>query len=131
MKRLDIEWRYLDADGNTCLRCGETGRTLDSVVADLKRELAPRGVEVTFTEVPLGPDRLAESNAVLFNGVLVETVLPDLEVTYTACQSCCGMVGKPVECRAVKYRGKVYDEVPESAIREAALKTVEDSGRPR
>ena len=122
MKPLNIEWRRLVEDGNTCLRCGETGRTLDSVVADLRQELAPRGVEVTYTEVALGPDRLEESNVVLFNGVPIEGVLPDLTVTYTSCQSCCGMVGKAVECRAVEYRGKTYDEVPEAAIREAAFK---------
>jgi len=59
---------------------------------------------------------------VLFNGVPIEEVLPDLKVTYTSCQSCCGMVGKPVECRAVVYRGRTYDEVPEAAIRAAAFK---------
>jgi len=119
---LTIEWRHLVVDGNTCLRCGETGRALDSVVVDLGRELAPRGVKVAFNEVKLGPERIAESNSILFNGESIEAVLPDLEVTYTSCQSCCGMVGKPVECRAVVYRGKTYDEVPEAAIRAAALK---------
>ena len=124
MKPLNIEWRRLVSDSTTCLRCGETGRTLDSVVADLKLELAPRGVEVSYNEVALGPERLEESNIVLFNGVPIEEVLPDLKVTYTSCQSCCGMVGKAVDCRAVVYRGKTYDEVPEAAIREAAFKAV-------
>jgi hypothetical protein len=124
MKPLNIEWRRLVADSATCLRCGETGRTLDSVVADLKQKLVQHGVEVSYSEVALGPDRLKESNMVLFNGVPIEEVLPDLKVTYTACQSCCGMVGEAVECRAVEYRGRTYDEVPEAAIREAAFKAV-------
>ncbi len=122
VRQVNIEWRHLVVDDNTCLRCGETGRTLDTVVADLGRELARKGIEVTFTEVKLGPERIAESNLILFNSVPIETVLPDLKVTYNTCQSCCGMVGKPVECRAVEFRGKAYDEVPEAAIRAAALK---------
>ena len=122
MMPLNIEWRRLVADSTTGLRCGETGRTLDSVVVDLKQELAPHGIEVSYNEVALGPERLEESNIVLFNGVPIEELLPDLKVGYTACQSCCGMVGKAVECRAVEYRGRTYDEVPEAAIREAAFR---------
>lgn len=122
VKQVNIEWRHLVVEDTTCLRCGETGRTLDTVVADLGRELARKGIEVTFSEVKLGPERIAESNLILFNSVPIETVLPELKVTYNTCQSCCGMVGKPVECRAVEFRGKPCDEVPEAAIRAAALK---------
>ncbi len=75
-----------------------------------------------ISEVKLGPERIAESNSILFNEVPLESLLPDLHVLYNACQSCCGMVGKPVECRAVEFRGKIYDEIPEAAIRAAALK---------
>ena len=121
-KQVSIEWRHLVVDSGTCLRCGETGRTLDTVVADLNRELAPAGVKVAFSEVKLGPERIAESNSILFNNVPLESLLPDLRVVYNTCQSCCGMVGKPVECRAVEFRGKTYDEVPEAAIRAAAFK---------
>lgn len=38
--QLTIEWRHLDVDGATCVRCSETGKTLQDVTEDLTQELA-------------------------------------------------------------------------------------------
>jgi len=43
MKTLTIEWKHLDKEGATCVRCSDTGKTLAEVVKDLSREW--KGVE--------------------------------------------------------------------------------------
>ena len=45
MKPLPILWRRLVRDGETCPRCGETGRELDSAVIKLRAALVPLGIE--------------------------------------------------------------------------------------
>jgi hypothetical protein len=35
MKRLKIEWRHLELNNSTCLRCSKTGKTLYQVISDL------------------------------------------------------------------------------------------------
>ena len=38
MKTLEIEWKHLDKEGATCIRCKDTGRTLAEVIKGLTRE---------------------------------------------------------------------------------------------
>lgn len=108
--------------GETCTRCADTGKTLARVVGDLRRELAPHGVQVTFSETRLGPDRIGESNTVLFNGVPLDQVLSGVEVSENHCDSCSDLTGSDVCCRTVRFEGQIHGEVPRSLIREAAYK---------
>jgi len=117
--RLEIEWRHLVQQGNTCERCDNTGVTLLRVLQDLSAELGRAGVVVTFRETPLGPEDLAQSNLILFNGRSMEDCL-GAQVTETHCQSCCELVGEQVSCRAVEINGTIYEAIPEALIREAA-----------
>lgn len=45
MKSLQLEWKHLDVNGQTCRRCADTGEAVLEVVADLIEELRP---QVTF-----------------------------------------------------------------------------------
>jgi hypothetical protein len=120
MKRLEIEWRHFERDGETCLRCAATGKTLRQVMAELGQELGTKGVKVSFTETKLPESRMTESNAILFNGVQLEELLAGATSGMSDCSSCACLVGRQTLCRTVKYAGRSYEEIPEELIREAA-----------
>jgi hypothetical protein len=124
MRQLNIEWRHYEKAGETCVRCSATGKTLGDVIADLREELAPRGVEVTFTETKLPIEKLDQSNMILFNGVPMEDLLKGAVVSENACASCSCLIGTETLCRTVEYEGQTYEEIPEMLIREAALKSL-------
>ena len=73
MNTLEIEWRHLDQDGRTCLRCSDTLQSLQQVVAQLAAECAPPGVTIAYRETRLPPEQLSQSNLILFNGVPLES----------------------------------------------------------
>lgn len=120
MKELTIEWRHYDKEGATCLRCSATGKTLEQVVADLQRELAPHGVRITFNETKLTEEQIPESNLVLFNGTPLEGLLAGAEAAENGCASCACLTGRETSCRIIEYGGKTYEEIPEELIRTAA-----------
>ena len=123
MKNLKIEWKHLDVDGETCVRCSDTGETLAQVVADLTKKLKPKGIEVEFIETKLDDSQIPQSNIILFNDVPIEVVL-DIAVSKNYCESCTSLLGKDTYCRAVEYEGIVFEDIPAKAIRQAALKTL-------
>ncbi|MGB7970339.1 MAG: DUF2703 domain-containing protein [Candidatus Deferrimicrobiaceae bacterium] len=122
MKTLTIEWKHLDKDGATCVRCRDTGKTLAEVVGELKHECKETGVRVVFRETVLGADRIRESNQILFNGVPLENLLPGAVAGENACQSCCDLLGQETSCRTIERDGKRYEAIPESLIRAAACR---------
>ena len=122
MKTLTIEWKHLEQDGLTCTRCGDTGRSLRSAVRAMRRQCRPCGIDIKFTETKLPARRLKESNAILFNGVPLETALGDAKVRANECGSCSTLVGEASQCRAVRRGGKTYEAIPEELIREAACR---------
>ncbi|MFZ0240832.1 MAG: DUF2703 domain-containing protein [Desulfobacterales bacterium] len=71
MKRLEIEWRHLDKDGNTCDRCSNTGETVCTAYADLVKELEPKGWEVALKETLVTDQEIPKSNSIYFNGVAI------------------------------------------------------------
>ena len=75
MSELSIEWRHYEKEGSTCLRCSATRKTLEDVVAELRTELAPQGIRITFTETKLTEEQIQESNMILFNGIPLEGLL--------------------------------------------------------
>lgn len=122
MNKLCIEWRHLDLDKGTCLRCSKTGKTLQQVISDLKKEL--KDVNITFIEKKLSEKQIQQSNIILINGKPIEEVLLGAEVGKNYCQSCSCLTGNENYCRTIQYNGEVYEEIPEEIIRNAVLKTL-------
>lgn len=124
MDELTIEWRHYVKEGGTCLRCSATGKTLEKVIADLRKELAPLEIRIAFTETQLLEEaQIPESNMILFNGIPLEDLLA-AEVSENTCPSCACLTGRETSCRTVEYEGKRYEEVPEELIRIAAEKAL-------
>jgi hypothetical protein len=124
MKKLAIEWKHFEKEGETCERCAGTGENLATVVAELQQELKGEGVEVTLTETLLPASRIAESNMILFNGIPLENLLAEMDVAENPCASCACLTGEETLCRTVEFEGKTYEEIPKDLIRRAALKAV-------
>lgn len=123
MKTLNIEWRHLDVQGETCDRCYDTGENLANEVKRLKRALEPQSIEIVFTETKLDDSQIPQSNTILFDGIPIEDIL-DIEVSENYCDSCTALLGKETYCRAVKFEGNDYEDIPAKAIRQAAYKAL-------
>lgn len=123
MKKLLIEWRHLDVQGETCDRCYDTGENLFNEVRRLNRQLEPQGITVEVLETKLDDTRIPESNMLLFDGVPIEDIL-DLTVSFNHCDSCSSCLDTDTECRTIIYEGNEYEDIPAKAIRHAALKVL-------
>ncbi len=124
MKELNIEWMHFETGRETCLRCSETGKTLDHVITCLKHELKYKGVEVTFRETLLPESQMAHSNEILFNNVPLEEILDEATSSENYCSSCTCLTGRETWCRTIEHEGKTYEEIPEELIRKAAFKAI-------
>ena len=120
MNTLEIEWRHLDKDGRTCLRCSDTLQSLQQVVQQLAVECAPHGVEIGYRETKLPIEQLPESNLILFNGIPLEAALPGASASESECQSCSDLCGEPRVCRTVSVGGQTFEAIPAALIRRAA-----------
>ena len=123
---LVVEWRHIGRDiENTCERCGETGKVVMDVVEQIRPILEEEGITVRFVETVLENEAIAESNSILFNGVLLEDLIKGIEVTSTPCTSCACITGQDgAECRAVEYNGERYESIPPDLIARAALRAL-------
>jgi len=122
MKTLTIEWKHLDQAGATCVRCTDTGKTLAEVVKELSREWERSGIRIEFRETLLDAGDIRQSNQILFNGRLLEDLLPGATAGESSCSSCCDMIGKDVKCRTVEHEGTVHESIPERLIRAATCR---------
>ncbi len=120
MTMLEIEWRHLEKDGRTCLRCSDTLQSLQQVVSQLVAECASRGVTIAYRETKLPPEQLSQSNLILFNGVPLESVLPGTSASESECSSCGHLCGQPSFCRTVSVGGQTFEAIPATLIRQAA-----------
>jgi hypothetical protein len=119
-KILEIEWRHLDREGETCFRCSDTGEALQKVVAQLGEECRPRGWDIRFRETKLSRERISESNLILIDGKPMETVLPGAAAGLSLCSSCCDLTGiSSTCCRTVEFKGQTYESIPVHLIRQA------------
>lgn len=125
MRRLEIEWKHLDKDGQTCERCGDTGEALRRVVQELNGELQAKGWQVALKQTLLTETEIPESNEILLNGVLLEEILPQASKSENRCCSCEELLGAPTLCRTVEYQGTTYEAIPSELIREAAYRVVD------
>jgi hypothetical protein len=129
MKSLHVEWRHLNERANTCSRCAATGESVDKVIDSLRAELAPEGVEITFTDTPLTGERITDSNLLLFNGTPLDVVLAGAQARQNYCGSCSALTQTETHCRTVEVDGQVYEEIPEVLIRQAALAALSQEGQ--
>jgi hypothetical protein len=117
MKTIDIEWRHLRVEAETCERCGDTGVLLRELVADLNRECESRGVRVQLTEMPLGPEAIEQSNQVLIDGHPLEARVPTLRVGSSRCHSCGELTRCEESCRTLESGGESFEVPPAHLIR--------------
>ena len=122
MKSLCIEWKHLDIDNGTCLRCSKTGKTIGQVAKELKEELRPEGIKVDFKETKLSEKEIKESNIILINEIPLEQILSNAKIDENYCESCSCITGSDAYCRTIDYQGKTYEEIPEELIRRAVFK---------
>jgi hypothetical protein len=122
MRELNIEWKHLDLNCVTCLRCSKTGKTLHQVIAELREELKPEGVEIHFVETKLSEKNIQHSNMVLIDEQPLEHILSGVKVAENYCSSCSCLTGDTTYCRTIQYNGETYEEIPEEIIRKAVFK---------
>ena len=120
MHTLEIEWRHLDKEGRTCLRCSDTLQSLQQVVSQLAVECESRGVRVVYRETKLPLEQLSQSNLILFNGVPLESALPGASASENECQSCGDLCGRESVCRTVSWGGHTFEAISAALIRQAA-----------
>jgi hypothetical protein len=122
-KRLEIEWKHFAVGDATCDRCGKTGESLHTAVEELRSEFAPAGVKINLTETLLDKTRIAESNEIRMNGMLVEDLLA-AGVVSTECPSCGTLAGESTCCRAIEIDNKRYEDIPRGMIKKAAYRAL-------
>ena len=131
VKNIEVVWQRLDVDGTTCTRCEETGVNVERITQDLQKELAPYGVKLSLTKKELSESQLGLSNMIFVNGEPVENLVAGVDVTESDCSSCGDLTDQQgIKCRAIKYKDKIYDEIPPEVIREAVLVVAKNLPRP-
>ena len=118
-KRLEIEWKHFAVGDATCERCGNTGEALKTTVEELQREFAPAGLKINITETLLDKTRIAESNEIRMNGMLLEDLLAAVVVS-TDCPSCGTLAGESTCCRAIEINNEQFEDIPPEMIKKAA-----------
>jgi hypothetical protein len=106
--RLEIEWKHFDVGGATCGRWGCTGDALNTVIGELRSEFAPAGVKINLTETLPGKTRIAESNGIRMNGMMIEDLLA-AGVVSADCPSCGTRAGESTCCRAIEIDDERYE----------------------
>jgi len=122
-KHLEIEWKHFAIGDATCERCGNTGEALHTAVEELRHEFAPAGVKINLTETVLDKTRIAESNEIHMNGVLLEDLLA-AGVVSTDCPSCGTLAGESTCCRAIEIGNELYEDIPAEMIKKAAYRAL-------
>lgn len=120
MKVMTVLWKRLVKGGETCTRCGDTGRELNAAVAKLAAALQPLGIEPVLEtqeidEAAFKTDT-SESNRVWIAGKSIEEWL-GADVGMSRCCSVCG----DSDCRTLKVGGNTYETIPEEQFIKAGL----------
>ncbi len=124
-KKIKIEWRHLDKQGNTCDRCSVTGENVMDAAKLIEDNCFGGGiVSIDFKETLLGKDKLGESNLILINNIPIEKLLPNTTIGSSSCDSCSSLVGKQVSCRTLRCGNNLVEEIPSSLIYKAACQVL-------
>lgn len=120
MKPMQILWKRLVKGGETCTRCGDTGRELDAAVVKLAAALRPLGIEPVLETQAIEEDAWRanppESNRVWIAGKPIEEWL-GANVGMSRCCSVCG----DSDCRTLEVGGRTYEAIPEELFIKAGL----------
>lgn len=120
MKQMPIVWKRLVKGGETCTRCGNTGRELEAAVAKLAASLRLLGIEPVLETREIDEDAFkanpSESNRVWIAGKPIEEWL-DANVGMSRCCSVCG----ESDCRTLELGGRTYEAIPEEQFIKAGL----------
>ena len=120
MKPMQIMWKRLVKGGETCTRCGDTGRELEAAVAKLAAALRPLGIEPLLETQEIDEAAFkantSESNRVWIAGKPIEEWL-GAEVGMSRCCSVCGVS----DCRTLEVGGRTYEAIPEELFIKAGL----------
>lgn len=121
MKTLTIRWqRLVDADGQTCDRCGATGTAVEEAVGKLGRCLGELGIETVLEKQSLGMSAFhedpLESNRIWIAGEPLEKWL-SATIDQSRCCSTCG----DADCRSITVDGTTYEAIPAELIVRAGL----------
>ncbi|NMG74391.1 DUF2703 domain-containing protein [Aromatoleum diolicum] len=120
MKQMPIVWKRLVKGGETCTRCGNTGRELEAAVAKLAAALRPLGIEPVLETREIDENAFkanpSESNRVWIAGKPIEEWL-DANVGMSRCCSVCG----ESDCRTLELGGRTYEAIPEEQFIKAGL----------
>lgn len=120
MKPMHILWKRLVQDGETCARCGDTGRELEAAVDKLAVALRPLEIEPVLEarqidEAEFKTDT-SESNRVWIAGKPIEEWL-GADVGMSRCCSVCG----DSECRTLEVDGRTFETIQENQFIRAGL----------
>lgn len=120
MKPMRIVWKRLVMDGETCTRCGNTGRELEAATAKLAAALRPLGIEpvLEMQEIDKAEfkSNTSESNRVWIAGKPIEEWL-GADVGMSRCCSVCG----DSDCRTLEVGGRTYETIPQEQFIQAGL----------
>lgn len=120
MKPMAILWKRLVTAGETCPRCGDTGRELETAVTKLAAVLRPLGIEPVLEKQEIDEATFktdtAESNRVWVAGRPLEDWL-GADVGMSRCCTACG----DSDCRTIELGGRTYETIPAEQIIKAGL----------
>lgn len=120
MKPMPIVWKRLVRGGETCTRCGNTGRELEAAVAKLTAALQPLGIVPVLETREIDEDEFkantSESNRVWIADKPIEAWL-GADVGMSRCCSVCG----DSDCRILEVGGRTYETILEEQFIKAGL----------
>lgn len=120
MKPVRILWKRLVKGGETCTRCGHTGRELEAAVSKPAAALRPLGIEPALETQEIDEavfkTNTSESSRVWIEGKPVEEWL-GADVGMSRCCSVCG----DSDCRTLEVGGRTYETIPEEQFIKAGL----------
>ena len=115
-----VSWQRLVLGNDTCPRCGSTEAELAKALAQLKKALAPKGIDVVLKKTELSLEEFKKdplrSNSIFFDGIRLE----DLVGAATGRNECCGVCGD-TECRTVEIGAEVHETVSAELIVKAGM----------
>ena len=116
MRKILIEWKHYDKQGETCSRCNNTGDNVKAAIGTICSEF--KDVKISYKETRLAADKMAESNSIFINGQAIEDLL-EATASENFCHSCTCLSGKGSNCRTIELDGNSYEAIPEELILKA------------
>ena len=115
---LKIEFLYFDK--SLCSRCKITSDNIEKSLKHLKSALNDFGAKFEFIEKKVDEGDIKKSQTIRINGKDIEEIInKNRQKRETSCHGCSKVIGKKVNCRSYFYKGKAYNFIPKSMIKEA------------